>query len=366
MLSPGEHIREGLKRRGWSQGDLALILGRPVQRISELVLGKISVTPEIAMELAAALGETPEVWMGREASYRLSLANSEVSDVKLKSRLYELGPVKEMQKRGWIKETTSIPELESELIRFYGLKSIEDCPRTVGVMRKTAPETELTPAQQAWVFRIRNVAAKMPAIPYDESRFGECQSALRKLTAYSAHTAKVPKVLNMFGIRFVIAEPLTGGKIDGVTTWLADDAPVIGLSMRYERIDNFWHTLFHEITHVRYRDESVDVEMDNDVTTAAKPAFEIRADKEAADCLIPRQELMGFIRLYGPLYSASLINQLANKLKVHPGVIVGQLHHLGEVGYSKFRDLLVKVRDTVTAVAVTDGWGHKLDQGAFS
>jgi HTH-type transcriptional regulator / antitoxin HigA len=366
MTSPGEHIREELKRRGWGQADLALIMGRPVQRISELVLGKTSVSPEVAIELAAALGGTAETWLNREAAYRLSLADATATDVKIKSRLYELGPVKEMQKRGWIKETDSVKELEAELIRFYGLSDIGDRPRAVGVMRKTAPETELTPAQQAWVFRIRNVAAKMPAVRYDESRIDECRDALRKLAAYSAHAAKVPKVLNAFGIRFVVAEPLSGGKIDGVTTWLAEDAPVIGLSMRFERIDNFWHTLLHEVIHVRHKDESIDLDMGEDVTTNAKPAFEKRADEEAASCLVPRQELTGFIRRYGPLYSASVINQLANKLKVHPGIIVGQLHHLGEIGYSKFRDLLVKVRDTVTAAAVTDGWGHKIDQRIFS
>jgi HTH-type transcriptional regulator / antitoxin HigA len=46
--APGEMVRAELKRRGWTQDDLAKIVGKPTPRINELIQGKLSITPELA------------------------------------------------------------------------------------------------------------------------------------------------------------------------------------------------------------------------------------------------------------------------------------------------------------------------------
>ena len=77
-----------------------------------------------------------------------------------------------------------------------------------------------------------------------------------------------------------------------------------------------------------------------------------------ADHLIPRKEIDSFIARVRPSYSRVRINQFANRIKVHPGIVVGQLQRRDEIKYSQGRDALVKIRDLVTQSAVTDGWGH--------
>lgn len=69
---PGEYIREELVERGWTQMDLAEILGRPPQVVNEIVAGKRSITPETARGLADAFGTSAQLWMNLEASYQLS------------------------------------------------------------------------------------------------------------------------------------------------------------------------------------------------------------------------------------------------------------------------------------------------------
>ena len=64
---------------------------------------------------------------------------------------------------------------------------------------------------------------------------------------------KVPRILTESGIRFVIVEALSSSKIDGVCFWLDDFSPVIGLTLRFDRIDNFWFVLRHELEHVIQR-----------------------------------------------------------------------------------------------------------------
>jgi len=56
--------------------------------------------------------------------------------------------------------------------------------------------------------------------------------------------------------------------------------------------------------------------------------------------------------------------QFANKVKIHPGIVVGQLQHRNELGYSALRDMLVKIREVVTTTALTDGWNQNLAPGS--
>ena len=68
---PGDHIREEIEYRGWSQGDLARIMGRPLQVINQIINGRKAITARTARELEAALGTSAETWMNLETSYRL-------------------------------------------------------------------------------------------------------------------------------------------------------------------------------------------------------------------------------------------------------------------------------------------------------
>lgn len=72
-VSPGEIIAMELEERGWSQRDLAEIMGRPPQAISEIIRGTKQITPETAMELVQVFGTSAEIWMNLEANYRLQI-----------------------------------------------------------------------------------------------------------------------------------------------------------------------------------------------------------------------------------------------------------------------------------------------------
>ena len=87
---------------------------------------------------------------------------------------------------------------------------------------------------------------------------------------------------------------------------------------------------------------------------------ESRANREAATRLISHRDLESFMRRVGPFYSRDRVIQFAHSVQIHPGIIVGQLQHRGEIGFSALRDLLSKVRDVVTETALTDGWGKSI------
>jgi HTH-type transcriptional regulator/antitoxin HigA len=362
---PGVYIKEEMVSRGWTQEDLAKVLKRPLPTINRILNGKHAILPEMALDLAEAFGVPAEIWMSRESAYRLSLVQSKNDDIRQRASLYALAPVKEMQKRGWIQPAEDAGSLEVELKQFFGVDDLdEESLQMSAAMRRTEFDSPLSPAQRAWCYRVRQIARSVLVAEFKPERLPLCRKDLRKIAAYPQETYKVPAVLSNYGIRLVIVEPLTGTKVDGVATWLDPTSPVIGMSLRYERNDSFWHTLCHEISHIAHKDEAP---LDSDLTDkmeniiVVKSEMERRADKEASDTLISADDLQSFILRVGPLYSKERIIQFAHSIKMHPGIIVGQLQHRHEIGFHANREMLSKVRNIVTAAAVTDGWGNTID-----
>lgn len=351
-----------LAERSWTQSDLASVLGRPLQAINEVIQGKKGITPEMAVALGVAFGNGGDFWMRAETEYRLSLVRQDVSDVSRRVKVYDYAPVKEMMRRQWIKTTNDADEIESELCRFFGVSSLDDQPTFRVDTRRTDRVGTLNAAQRAWCFRAARLARALQSATYDESRIPELIRKLRQLAGFPEEIHKVGKILSAFGIRLVLVEPLSGTRIDGAAFWLDDQSPVIALTIRYDRIDSFWFTLMHELSHIRNRDSALLVDVDlvgeQQAVPFTKEDIEQRADREAAESLIPPDELRSFVVRVRPMYSKARINQFANRIRVHPGIIVGQLQHLGEIGYSANREMLVKVRDSVAGGVVTDGWGR--------
>src|SRR5260370_33845647 len=99
----------------------------------------------------------------------------------------------------------------------------------------------------------------------------------------------------------------------------------------------FWFTVMHECAHIRNGDSlSVDTGLIDGIqginVTLVEDAAEERTNKEAAASLVPPHELDSFIRRVGPLYPKERVIQFANRIKIHPGIIVGQLQHRGSWG----------------------------------
>jgi len=88
--------------------------------------------------------------------------------------------------------------------------------------------------------------------------------------------------------------------------------------------------------------------------------IEKRANEEAGDMLIPKETLRSFISRTRPFYYTERINQFANLLKIHPGIIAGQLQFKNEIKWAANRAMLVKVRHTLISSALTDGWGVRI------
>ena len=173
----------------------------------------------------------------------------------------------------------------------------------------------------------------------------------------------MPRILAENGIRYALVESLPGARIDGACFWLDETSPVIAMSMRFDRIDNFWFVLRHELEHVLREHGLSAIMLDTDIgpgnesdSDRAVAEEERIANEAAADFCVPRQSLDRFIARKDPFFAERDVLGFSRTLGVHPGLVAGQLqHHTGK--YNLFRKHLVKMRATVAPSAVVDGWG---------
>lgn len=362
---PGDLIKEELEARGWTQEDLAEILGRTTPTVNEIITGRRGITVDSAKGIAGAFGTSAQFWLNMESAYRLSLQKTVPEAIPRKAALYELAPIRAMIKRNWIENSTSIEVLEQRLREFFGTSDLANIPELSYVARKST--VELTPEQRAWLFRVKNLAQAVHVERYSKAKLNTVLGQLKTMLTDEADIRSVPKVLANAGIKLLIVEPLPGSKIDGVSFW-TNGTPVIALSLRFDRIDSFWHTLMHEIGHVKnengLRDKSMVLDTDLfDQYNDDKPS-EKAADEFAINFLVPQDELDKFMARVQPLYSKSKIVLFAKRIEVHPGIVCGQLQYRGReqggLDYSHSRDMLVKVRHLILNSALTDGYGQLL------
>ena len=357
VFPPGEFIQEELDARGWTQTDLAGIMGRDTNLVSALVTARRSVSPETARGLGEAFGTGAALWMNLEASYQLSRVGQDDA-VARRAHIYSLCPIQQMIRRGWLERTDDVDKLEKNFQTFYRLSNLHDEPRRIAhAARKSSAYNEVSQEELAWLYRALHMAHLIDSPRLSAKRLNAAFEKLRLLLATPEEIRKIPIILREAGVRFLIVEKLPKTKIDGACFWLNQSSPVVVLTLRYDRIDWFWHTLMHELTHVKERDGAV---VDSEIDEAAadeRPEEEKRADRAATSFLVPQDELYDFMIRVRPFYSKKKIWGFAGRIGVHPGLVVGQLQRQGEISYAHNREMLVRARDIITRTAVTDGWG---------
>ncbi len=364
VFPPGVIIRGELEARGWTQADLADVMERPLQMVNEIIGAKKRVTEETARELEAALGIEAEFWLKTEALYRLRHAEPAPSAIMRRAAIRRRVPMRLMIGRGWIVPSDDVSEMEDRVRKYLGVTALEDHPPFAMAAKQTDYDRPLSPEQEVWLLRAKKLAETMVVPTYSSAKLASALQEMRGLRRSPEDTRHVPKLLAEAGVRFVVVERLPGLGIDGVCFWLRPSRPVIGLSMRHDRIDNFWFVLRHEIEHVLRGDGKDGAIVDNNLEDPGDVSEQERlANTAAAGFCVPPEELDDFIRRKGPLFTDTNIRQFASTLGIHPGLVSGQLRKrlsLGPIGkraWTLYATHLAKVRHIVVGTALVDGFG---------
>ncbi|MBC7791741.1 MAG: HigA family addiction module antidote protein [Anaerolineae bacterium] len=367
IRSPGQFIRAQITERGWTQRFLALVLGIEESVVNKLVLDNRAVSAEMAIRLSEVFRVDAETILGLQKTYDLAKARITTrSDPMRATRAQLLGmlPVREMIRREWldVPDAKDLAVVEQALSNFFGADSFEEIEILPHAAKKTAVSADVTPIQLAWLYRVRAIATQMSVPRYSPAAVRSAVKKLKFLLSSAEEVSHVPHILAGCGIRFVMVESLSGAKIDGVCFWLDDMAPVIGMTLRHDRIDNFWFVLRHEIEHVLRGHGGSHVMMDAELEGEragigeAIPEAERVANQAGADFCVPRIQMDRFYSRKSPFFAKRDILEFAAALNVHPGLVAGQLQHR-TARYDRFREHLVEIRSIVAPRAAVDGWG---------
>lgn len=364
---PGYYLKEEMEERGWSQRDLAFILGCPEQAVNMITSGKRGISPEMAKALGEAFDINSDTFANLQKAYDMAHADDPDPGVTVRAKMQNRYPVREMIKRGWI-EPSDAAMLETQLTRFFEVESADEIPYLAHAAygRKSRyEENEVPPVELAWLFRVRQLARSMSVPKYSESALRSAVDVLQGLLYAPEETRHVPRILMECGVRFVLVEKLPQAEIDGVCFWL-DGAPVIGMSTRRDKIDNFWFVLRHEIEHALQKhgqaqdEEMIDWKLEGVRASSTNSTLRVEervANAAAANFCVPTEKLDSFMARKHPFYYERDVIGLARILSRHPGIVVGQMQFRMD-RYDYLARHLVKVRQFVLPASNTDGWGH--------
>ncbi|MCZ8149506.1 MAG: XRE family transcriptional regulator [Roseomonas sp.] len=362
-VHPGRVLAAELATRGWSQTDLTFVLGCSPKVVNLLVNEKQGVSPSMSKALGQALGLPLDHFAALQRAYELAMAGEPEAGITARATMLRTYPIRDMVRRGWLRSAAT-DDLGNQLARFFETDSADSVPYLAHAARKTGyEEREVPPAQLAWLFRVRQIARSMAVPRYSQTAFAEAVERMKGLLAAPEEARHVPRILSECGVRFMIVETLPQSKIDGVCMWLDAKSPVIALSTRFDRIDNFWFVLRHECEHVlqghgrRVPEGMVDADLPTGTGEAAPgvPEEERIANAAAADFCVPQEKMISFILRKNPFFYEKDVLAFAKINGVHPGLPVGQIQRkTGRFDY--LRKHQVKIREFVLPGAIVDGW----------
>lgn len=271
-------------------------------------------------DLQAAALTQAETRIGEPAAADLRDVLTRVSAKPL--RQWSEYPVQEMIRRGWIKD--SLTSLQG----FFEHASVSTpvfCRKTDHIRSARAMDPH---ALSAWATRVVIEASRIKGLA--KYRPGSVTLEFMRALAQKSRCDRGPAAAQQFlceiGIPLVIEPHLPQTYLDGAAIIMTARRPIIGLTIRHDRLDNFWFTLMHEVAHVHLHASLGEIGFfdDLDVATASDPR-EKEADQLAGEALIPEHIWLQSAARNSRMPQAA--ESLATKLHIHTAIVAGRMRH---------------------------------------
>jgi HTH-type transcriptional regulator/antitoxin HigA len=323
--------------RGLSQAELANRLNMREQQIQRYEAERYkSISLQSLRRVATVLGVQIEAGVSDGVGATISALKvpsaSNIDDRQLKAIAHHA------EKSGWFPISA-----DDGLDKKYILDYISDSMAqfgSPGLLRTGLKSLDLKDDAMLAVWRARVLERAVDANKKIEKNFDQTNlewiTKLVKISADDDAPSKAIELCRANGVQVIVEPQIQGLKLDGAA-FLCGLTPVIGLTVRHDRVDNFWYTLLHEMGHVflhfgsglaaGFFDDDLDHSGDDDV--------EKEADQFASSMLVPperwRQSTVRITR------SAATVEQFARQVEIHPAIVFGRLRRERN-DYSLFSD----------------------------
>jgi HTH-type transcriptional regulator/antitoxin HigA len=249
---------------------------------------------------------------------------------------WELFPVKEMYRRGWFKEIGFVGSMAAamaervNLAKAYVQKAMPR--RQPAFLRHRARFGSDMDQYALWAWQCRVLLlARSEHLEGTYSRESLTDDWLRELaqeSRFSDGPRRAKRMLNEAGIPLVIEPHLSQTYLDGAAFLLPNGSPVIGMTLRYDRLDNFWFVLFHELVHVVKHLRQGALEDIFDDLEADPDDLERETDSLAGAILLPEHEWEVALARY--VRTEESVKSFAKDQRIHPAIVAGRIRQEAE------------------------------------
>lgn len=276
-----------------------------------------------------------------EVAEALDLNISEIGELqhnldKVSKRKYDNNinwenfPIEQMYKRGWFEgfdgTLNAVLEDREYLVQKY-ISDVYRKPITSFHKKRIRAKNNLNQYSLiAWECRIIHLAQKTreQKIFKKEYLTSSWFEELAKQSQFEDGPKRAQKILKAIGIELVIEPHLQNTYLDGAIL-LYNDKPIIGLSLRFDRLDNFWFVLFHELGHLVKHIKKGQLESIFDDLEADPDELESEADDFAFNTLIPESNWETALPRF--LRSETSIKTFAQRIKINPAIVAGRIRY---------------------------------------
>lgn len=335
--TPISAIRFRMEEQGLRQADLVPLIGSK-SRVSEVLSGKRPLTLPMIRSLSQGLGIPAKTLIGTHDP-----AESETLEPE-SSLNWSNFPVREMERRGWLSSIAVSKQASTEQRVRQFFSEITSEPAFALYRRRFHGQgitDEGRYSMLAWTARVlwRAKATASDAPIFSPERLStDILRELARLSYFDDGPILATEFLAKAGITVIVEPTLPRTQLDGVALLTEQRKAIIGLSLRFDRLDAFWFTLLHECAHIwKHIASASEAFVDRIEHTESDEYREKEANRLARDSFIPRAIWRRSKAFLNP--SRESILDLAANLRIHPAIIVGRLHY--ETGnYKTFTNLL--------------------------
>jgi len=318
---PIEALRFRMEQMSLTPRDLVPLIGSR-SKVSEILSRKRPLTLSMVRALHKGLGMPAKALLREQSLFEPAEEETE----------WDRFPVREMISRGWIRaRSVDASRRARDLMQRFLAPLGSNWASSVlykqsHYIRSARPMDPY--ALAAWNARVCIRAREArPSVRFDRGVLTlEFMHELAHLSTLNDGPRHAREYLEKVGISVIIEPHLPETYIDGAALLIDSDYPVIGLTLRHDRLDNFWFVLMHELVHVarHLSPELMGIYDDLDVEDTANPK-EREADELAGEALIPEREWRKSPAMN--LRTADAVEHLASRLRIHPAIVAGRIRH---------------------------------------
>ncbi|HDS03147.1 MAG TPA: helix-turn-helix domain-containing protein [Firmicutes bacterium] len=348
-VPPGATLAEQLEDRGMTIKELSDRLGITQKHIIAIMKGDAPITNETALRLESVLGFPASFWNNLEMLYRESLArNNAEKEMENEYEIARMIPYSDMAQKGWVPISKKINEKVMNLRKFFGVASLNLIPDTLpAAFRKSSSFQASNYALASWLREGEIQADKIVTKKFQKSLIKDNLDKLRSLTKkkLSEIFKETQSLCSSWGIAVVHVPHLPKSYVNGAVEWLHKDKVMLAISDKGKSADIFWFSFFHELGHIYYEHNKKLIIVDCEKDGFTDKEKEEQADRFAKETLIPKREYGRLVESLErtSLNSRAMIEKCAQKVGVHPGIVVGRLQHEGLIPYNQFNELKEKL-----------------------